>query len=849
MSTDESIRDTIEQAATTVGSVWPLHSFVTANPLSGFEDRPFHEAVQEAERLFGGQGYPSADVFRAALETGQIDPETLRNELRAHGYEADPSALLARMETEETQPAHAHEDEKSGPHDTVDAVLTKWLAAFLDEGHASWSMPNRDRGFYAAFRSVARYDQSLPDREVVAVLPDDPAEAIEQVISTYPRDELTDLFEFHLSRLPGWTGFIKQRAASDRDWQTTYPITLTEYLAVRLVLTDCFDAPLEPPTPESESVRTEEGSQSRGDVPLAELWLNAWEATYRTQLVEAITEQHQSTPAPGDSEAAHAPDEAVHVLGDGGRPDAQLVFCIDTRSEVIRRHVENAGAYETYGYAGFFGIPMRYQGYDSGVTIDACPPILDAQHYVADTPVEGCDHEHERYDTWANSTRAAANVLKSLKSNAATVFSFVESAGSAYGLALTARTLFPARVYDFLSATSARIPSSEDFCAPALDYDPDADGDLPHGLSTAEKVEYAATAFELMGWDEFARVVAFVGHASQTANNPFESSLDCGACAGNAGGPNARVLAAICNDDDVKSELRDRGFDIPSDTVFVAGEHNTTTDDVTLFTEPVPESHETDVEQLQSDLETARAGAAEERTQSMGASSPGTRETERRATDWAETRPEWGLAGNAGFVVGPRSLTQGLDLDGRSFLHSYDWRTDESGEALAAIVNGPMVVTQWINMQYYFSTVDTAVFGSGSKVTHNPVGNVGVYQGNGGDLMTGLPLQSVMTADDEPYHQPLRLSVVIHAPVERMTAVLAENPVVTELLDNGWLSLTVVDPTQNDTSYQYDGDLTWTTDVTQDGRDAPGEPEPEQETEPEAKTADKPLAPQMAADD
>jgi uncharacterized protein YbcC (UPF0753/DUF2309 family) len=187
----------------------------------------------------------------------------------------------------------------------------------------------------------------------------------------------------------------------------------------------------------------------------------------------------------------------------------------------------------------------------------------------------------------------------------------------------------------------------------------------------------------------------------------------------------------------------------------------------------------------------------------------GVRETERRAADWAETRPEWGLAGNAAFVVGPRALTEEISLDGRSFLHSYDWRTDPEGTALETILTGPMVVTQWINTQYYFATVDNAVYGSGSKVTHNPVGNVGVYQGNGGDLTTGLPLQSLTSGDDDPYHQPLRLSTVVHAPVERVTAVLADNDHLAELLDNGWLSLTVVDPEQDHRAVHYDGDLEW----------------------------------------
>lgn len=312
-----------------------------------------------------------------------------------------------------------------------------------------------------------------------------------------------------------------------------------------------------------------------------------------------------------------------------------------------------------------------------------------------------------------------------------------------------------------------------------------------------------------MGWETFGRLVVFVGHASETANNPYDASLDCGACAGNPGGPNARVLASICNDEAVRDALRERGIDVPEDTVFVAGQHNTTTDEVELYDGHVPESHAEDLEELRFDLETARTNAAAERAGDMNAAGSGVRETERRAADWAQTRPEWGLAGNAAFVVGPRALTDDLDLDGRSFLHSYEWSSDPEGDALEAIMTGPMVVTQWINAQYYFSTVDNSAYGSGSKVTQNPVGNVGVYQGNGGDLMTGLPLQSVMADDNMPYHQPLRLSTVVHAPVERVTDVLANHEKLTELLDNDWLSLTVVDPTQDHRAFHYERDLEW----------------------------------------
>ena len=769
MSTDTAIEDCIDTAAEAVGSVWPLHSFVTANPLAGFEDRPFHEAVAEAEDLLGADGYPDTSVFRRAYEDGRIDTDRLTATLAAHGYETDPEASLAAMDDTTTPSATDPATER------VDSVLSKWLAAFLDEGQAKWSMPNREDGFYDAFRSVAAHDGDIPDG-VIADLPDDPTAAIRNALAAQPIDEWPDIFEFQLAALPGWTGLLKQRAADEGVWQSASPIRLTGYLAARLALVQAFDAPLAP----------DDDGDTDTTVPRAECWLSAWEGTYREQLVEPIA----------DASASHEADDE--------RPDAQLVFCIDTRSEIIRRHVEAAGDYETYGYAGFFGVPMRYSGYGSSVAVDACPPIVDAQHYVTEAPTDA-DAQQSR-DRWQALVDTTTTAITDLRSNAATAFSYVESTGLGYAGALAARTLVPGRVRGLLD----RGPEDHEFCGPTVEHDPDADHDLPAGMTLDERVEYAATAVELMGIEQFGRLFVFTGHASETANNPFDSSLDCGACAGNPGGPSARVLATICNDEAVREQLADRGIEIPEDTVFLAGQHNTTTDEIDLYDGDVPASHAEDLAQLRADLATAREGAAAERAGDMGVDGDGVSETERRAADWAQTRPEWGLAGNAGFVIGPRELTANLDLDGRAFLHSYDYATDSDGEALEAIMAGPMVVTQWINCQYYFATVDNAAFGSGSKITHNPVGNVGVYQGNGGDIMTGLPQQSLTAADDDPYHQPMRLSTVIHAPVERVTEILRDNEAVAELLDNDWLSLTVVDPTQDHAAFEYESDLDWT---------------------------------------
>jgi uncharacterized protein YbcC (UPF0753/DUF2309 family) len=252
------------------------------------------------------------------------------------------------------------------------------------------------------------------------------------------------------------------------------------------------------------------------------------------------------------------------------------------------------------------------------------------------------------------------------------------------------------------------------------------------------------------------------------------------------------VAAAILNNPEVRSELARRDIEIPSETWFLAGEHDTTTDEVTIFDRHlVPDRHRGNLEVLEADL--ARAG--EEQAARRLARLPGPRRrgaafrrAAARGADWAETRPEWGLARNAAFIVGHRELTRGRDLEGRAFLHSYDREADVDGAVLETILTAPMVVAQWINAQYYFSTVDPRRHGAGDKTLHNPIGSVGVLEGSGGDLRTGLAWQSVAT-DEGPYHEPLRLLTVVDAPVERIETVIARNTILQQLFDGAWVHL------------------------------------------------------------
>jgi uncharacterized protein YbcC (UPF0753/DUF2309 family) len=180
-----------------------------------------------------------------------------------------------------------------------------------------------------------------------------------------------------------------------------------------------------------------------------------------------------------------------------------------------------------------------------------------------------------------------------------------------------------------------------------------------------------------------------------------------------------------------------------------------------------------------------------------------------RAANWAETRPEWGLAGCKYFIAAPRHYSAQTSLEGQSFLHDYDHVADGQNNyaVLELILTAPVVVASWISLQYYASTVAPDLYGSGNKLLHNVVGGIGVYEGNGGQLRTGLPMQSVSGGTGFG-HDPVRLTVCIDAPTTAISDVLEKHPSVRALFDNGWLHLMAFDAAGK-LAHRYAGNLVW----------------------------------------
>lgn len=555
------------------------------------------------------------------------------------------------------------------------------------------------------------------------------------------------------------------------------------------------------------------------------------------------------------------------------RPFVQAMFCIDTRSERIRRRLESVGDYQTFGIAGFFGVPVSFIELGRGSESHLCPVIVTPKHLVLEISAVGPQEDAP--------LTALGKALHHLKESVLTPFVTVEAIGLLFGLDMVGKTVAP-QVYagwrrhlhrekpstrlllDKLSREQADsivravqraliigAIEQEFGVAPeritddmvrelreaalghaaetpqsiaALDLDAVRSGAFVErlrneyrinpayaqlqmerlgriGFSLEEQTAFVAQALRSIGLTEgLSRFVLLVGHGSSSENNPYESALDCGACGGNHGLVNARVLAQMANRAEVRQRLAGHGIDLAEDTWFVPALHNTTTDEIRLFDlDLLPPSHLVYLERLRSGLLAASRLCAAERLPLLQpdccADDPtaAVRAVHRNAVDWSQIRPEWGLAGNAYFVIARRELTRSASLEGRAFLHSYDYRVDRKRRLLENILGGPLVVGQWINMQYYFSTVDNAHYGSGSKVNHNVAGRFGVMSGSLSDLRTGLPAQTVFDKG-VPYHVPLRLITLIEAPFGHASAAVENVVAVRRLVLNGWIRLLVVDP-------------------------------------------------------
>jgi len=409
----------VSKAAEIIAPLWPLTSFVAVNPLLGLQHLSFDDATAVARRWLRARTHLTLAAFRAAHGRGDITDADLRRaivevdptlasqhsvEIGARTVDAVELVLLDLLVGPDDKPRNAARD-RVGRTDVetvraVNELVAAWCAAFVDEAGVRWAMPGRKEGFFRAWRELTRHDRRLrrlagpAGMQWLAQLPDHPVEALAASLDSLGVDgEPVDALREHLGRLPGWAGYARWNDEWAPPDDHRPPLRLVDLLAVQVAASA---AAAHGAAAQQRSQHQDQGGENllehRAAAVLAALGCTSDEPSV-TSAVRGLLEQ---VPAPVrksmwlEAQEGNFRDRLLGLLSRSGpgpateRPDVQAVFCIDARSEGLQRHLQACGPYETFGFAGFFGVPVRWRPLGSTESQPRLPVLVKTEHEVAE---------------------------------------------------------------------------------------------------------------------------------------------------------------------------------------------------------------------------------------------------------------------------------------------------------------------------------------------------------------------------------------------------------------------------------------------------------------------------------
>lgn len=798
------ISEALHRVSLLTPPLWTLRDIVAVNPFLGYSDKSILESHRIIQSRLGAQVLPTlkdmAHFFskgaftsvhiQKALSEKTIFPSQVKSTKHLSLEEIISALKGSQSGNEHIENAEnlfttlAQHLDRSLAHpgkwqSDIIVDISRFCSSRFDQGVARLSC-FKGEGLFKTWRTYATNSRGMYARGLkgfhtsIKQLPYDASLAVTSMLKELNIQSgavAEDYMAALLGELPGWGGFLRQQA-----WQDSHGSSgeLPELIAIRMA----YDVALYKDKSFGAKLKS---SVEKFSKPPKKLLSDDKRQAIRYTLLRA-------------SEIAYlesvknkfiAVDAQKSVQSSNVRAHAQVVFCIDVRSEVLRRHLGNTSSdIQTYGFAGFFGLAIQMTD-SEGNNQPQCPVLLQPKINVK-----------SRKTKFNFATHHIKQLLQNFSRSAMSCFTYVETIG-------------------FLSF----FQMLKEVIALPWSNSAQPGEDSPNELYTIEKIEHhdrvnlAKGILKNLGLKApYARVVLLCGHDSHAENNPQAAALACGACAGHGGAPNAYIAANLLNDEKIRRDLSRDGFSIPSDTVFVAAIHNTMTDEIGILS-TVPSTHTDDMHSLRLNLQTASEMVRKERAGRLGISKEDCLSERlyfsllRRGKDISEVRPEWALAGNACFIAAKTEDIRNINLEGRSFLHNYDRLLDTEGSVLETILTAPVVVASWINLQYFASSVDPEHFGSGTKTIHNIAAGIGVLCGNDGDLAAGLSLQSVHDGV-QLQHQPLRLQVMIQAPASALDNIIAKHSFLRDLIKNEWLLLYTLDDSLREVR-RWVGDREW----------------------------------------
>ncbi len=717
-----------------VAPQWPLPQWVAVNPLWEYRQQPLTEVAAQWRYCGNVALTMSPEFYQQHYEQGAIEPALVTDDMRRQLTQLSDTPRWQNIS--HLVDRYQQRRRKMLWHDEVVFQISQSCGLFM-QFPRRFQGQGKDSSLYQHWLTISRADRGIETlmdeadlNELFAELPDSPDALFEACEQLWFGSAPSAAAEHYCQALIiDVLGWASALSYQDRQHGSQW---LLELLAIRMAW-DYLLWQLADRTNQAvfEPIKQDFEQQLRDS----------------DDAIAAIIAQQQSLwqwqRAYEQSQLSALKFKPAADADRNDSPQLQAVFCIDVRSDRYRRALAQAGrehgmTVNSKGFAGFFGVPLgREQGDQQ---IPHVPGLLQPSFFVRQQSPD----------------KSFKDLLSRSFNSPASMFTGVEALGLA-------------KLGELLKGIKGSLDIAQF----------DADAEIYHNgraVTCEQLAELCAQALTGMQFTQFAEHVVLVGHGAKHSNNAQRAGMNCGACGGQTGALSARVLCHLLNQSAIRQRLSEHGFAIPQATQFYAALHETVTDDIVWLSEDVPA-------QVKQTFASASAQLQQQQPN---------RTT--RANHWAELRPEWGLAGNQALFFGNAGRLADDAVQGRSFLHDYDEALDADGSLLTALLSAPGLVANWINWQYYTAVTDPQRMGSGNKLLHNRVANdIGVFEGNGGDLRLGLAWQSVHDGSDY-VHKPVRLSVIIEASEPRIHKALAQAGDFNQLYQNQWIDVYRLNP-------------------------------------------------------
>ena len=816
--------------------------------------------------------------------------DALYEYLQSHSLYCDEKAWLAKliqhMTLYEINDALFSLDDKDG----IEKNIIEFISRFLDEDQTTMHMPNRDLGMFEVFKLFENLNYTKNAESYV-----------EEAFKELQVQDIESYFLTHLLKLHGWAGFIKYRSEdSDNVSQQEYPSQLIDYIAIRLYYElqavknnkistfKIFAAYAEANLSDvilqllkhknllfgialDKLEDNEEAAKVLSYHVKNELHLDALQIQHSNEvlqsklpLIELSTILGQLRKEEGyiwlksleDTYISHYVDEVINIVPVEEKAIASATFCLDVRSEVMRRSIESLGAYETFGAGGFLGLPISFVEFDKAHELFLAPAIIKPNNVVFELPIE----EHEEYSSKKGIHKTTKKILKDLKNNPYTPYIMVEAIGWIFGITLFGKTFSPIKTNKFFSKMKPLKPKTtytldklsadeiefyvkklhtkiiytilekhnnknynddtvenlrkhllfneplkEDLLSTIIqeltttyhitpeDYEYQKKKLAMVGFTLDEKVSYLYNYLTMIGQvKNFPEFITIIGHGSVSDNNPFESALDCGACGGNISLPNTRALCMIANTPDVREKIREKGINLPDNTKFIPGLHITSTDEIKFFDTEILNNEQSE---KFSKIQDDFNKASQLSSKERSLTLPFTKTQDEmliKSMDWSETRPEWGLAGNMGVFAGPRSYTKHLELNNRFFMHSYDYKIDNKEADILKAIFDGPLIVGEWINLEHYFSTVDNYVYGAGSKVYH---NIVSKVGVFSGNYSDLKIGLPIQSvflEGEAYHEPVRLISFIEAPLE-MVGKAVENSIAKEFILNEWIRPVIID--------------------------------------------------------